>query len=1799
MTIMINSTPLLPGYLFKEMLYSGSRTRVYRAVRLEDQQPVVVKLLEKEYPSFGDLLQFRNQYAIAKNLDIPGIVRPDRLEPYGDSYALIMDDFGGISLRDYEQVQYLDLETILEIAVQLATTLHHLGQNRVIHKDIKPANIIIHPVTREVRLIDFSIASLLPKEMEEIKHPNVLEGTLAYLAPEQTGRMNRGIDYRTDFYAFGVTLFELLTGRLPFNFEDPMELVHSHLAKSAPSVSTLRPEIPEVIGQIVAKLMSKNAEDRYQSALGLRHDLELCLQHVQSQSPLHNIKLGRRDISDRFILPEKLYGRVAEVKSLLRSFARISQGSAEMVLVAGFSGIGKTAVVNEVHKPIVKQRGYFIKGKFDQFNRNIPFFAIVRALQDLMEQLLSESDRQLQDWKQQILAALGGNAQILIDVIPELERILGKQPAPMELSGTAAQNRFNLLFQKFIRVFSQAQHPLVIFLDDLQWADSASLLLLKRLITESETSYLLVIGAYRDNEVSAAHPLMMTVKAITKLGAMVSTLTLQPLSQISLNYLVADTLNCAESVAIPLAKLVSQKTQGNPFFATQFLKALHREGLICFDAQAGYWQCDMSRVGAAALTDNVVELMTWQLQKLPISTQVVLKLAACIGNPFDLITLSIVAQQSPAEIATALWQSLQEGLILPQGDVYKFYLGETDRGNFPHPPTTYRFLHDRVQQAAYTLIPESERAIVHHQIGQLLLNQLSPTTCEEQIFVVVNQLNQGMALITDTAERDHLAELNLLACRKARAATAYQSARDHAEIGLSLLGADAWQRRYTLTLTLHNLAAEVAALCGEYLVMDQWMGVLLQQVHTPLEKVNAYLVKIQALASQNRLLEAIASALSILRELGVEFPEQSTSDDIEQAVEEINVLLGDRPIASLFDLPTMVEPRMLAIMEVAAGIMTLCYLTNSPLYPLLNALQVKLSMQYGNSVPSAYGYAFYGTFLMTFRRDVATGTQFAQVAHRLASLDICTAIRPKTLDAIGYLLHHRQFHLRETLPILQASYQAALDTGRLDTVGYAVEALCLHSLWMGQPLVELESLIRGYHQQLLDFNQLTTANYCLIFWETVLFLLSHPEQDQNPAKHARMEARLVARALASHDQLRLLFFYLHRLMLRFLMEDRDEAPADALRARQYLGAGAGTVSEVGLYFYDSLTVLALLPAGARSAIAGSESWQRVQDNQIQLQHWAKHAPMNHLHKWQVVEAERCRVLGDWMTAIDLYDQAIAGAKANGYVQEEAIANELAAKFYSQWGKPRIAAAYLQEAYYSYARWGAKAKTDDLEQRYPELLQPILQQAPLPTNFNATLATIVSPVPLVQGRAPSSSSTNINSNLDFAALLQVSQALSSTLQLETLMETLTQAMLENSGADKCALMFCEAGEWHVRVITDLEQSVLQSTPLVDNPAVPVKLIQYVKNTLRPVVIDDLETPLPVLGDYLYHYHPQSVLCLPLMHQGQPVAILYLENRTTTGVFTRDRLAVLNLLSGQAAIALENARLYYQAQQAYQELQEAQLQIVQSEKMSALGNLVAGIAHEINNPVGCIVGNVGVVQNCLQDLIEIIDLYQVQLPEASPQLSEKLTNLDLDYVRADLPQLIRAMRDGGNRIKSISKSLRTFSRADNDHKQAFNLQDGIDSTILILRHRLKANEHRPEITVVTDYGNIPPLNCFPGQLNQVFMNILANAIDALEEASQGRSFEELQAHPNRILVRTTATPDHITVSISDNGTGIPEQIKSRIFDHLFTTKVVGRGTGLGLAIARQILVEKHAGSLEVHSTPGIGTEFVVILPFDQRD
>ncbi|MBE9114729.1 AAA family ATPase [Lusitaniella coriacea LEGE 07157] len=1837
----------IANYSLTRKIHQSSRSIIYQGCCNSRQQSAIIKVSRSEYPSIEELEQFRNQYAIAKNLHLSGIVKPYSLENYRNGYALIMEDFGGISLVKYNLSH---LGEFLSVAIQLATILDGLYSAHIVHKDIKPSNILINPETKQVKLIDFSCASLLSEETHTTANLSDIQGTLAYISPEQTGRTNREIDYRSDFYSLGVTFYELLVGTLPFQSDDPMELVHCHIAQMPPVLrrgdggTGGRGEIPQMLSDIVFKLMAKNAEDRYQSALGLKYDLEKCLYQWQENGTIEPFELGERDICARFAIPEKLYGRETEVATLLATFERVAGKRpeleqkqlrdpagirsaaratfcplptiSEMILVVGEAGIGKTATVNAIKEPVIDRQGYFIQGKFEQSHRNIPFFAFVQALRDLMNQLLCESDAQLEQWKTKILAAVGENGQVIIDVIPELKRIIGQQPPVPKLSSHAATHRFNLLFQKFIQIFATQAHPLALFLDDLHWIDLSSLKLIYVLMSSVESRYLLLIGAYRESEIQPTSSLLLTLDALHKTGTPLNRIPLAPLAQEDINHLIADTLNCSEKQSVPLTQPIYQKTQGNPFFVTQFLKSLYEDGLITFNPVCsihqgeieGGWQCDINKIRKLALTNDVVSFIALQLQKLPASTQNVLKLAACMGNQFDLELLALVAKQSPEETASNLWKALQDGLIIEIDKVYKFsQIVEPRAIGIAEETVAYQFAHSRIRQAAYSLIPDAEQQAVHLTIGKFLWQRIPETQREEKIFEVVSLLNRGRGAILSgyaegqQKERDELARLNGMAAQKAKAANAYATALDYLKIGIELLGEKGWETQYDLALMLHESAAEISYLTGNLQQMEKWVADVVEQAKTVLDAIDVYEVKIQAWMAQGKPIKAVRLGLQVLQKLGLELSEVPTALEIEEGLQEIITLLQGKDIPDLLDLPRMEDEQTLALMKILSSLGTAAFLCAPQLFVLNVFAEVKLSIQWGNSPFSTLAYASYGTVLHGLVGDVEGGYQFGNLALSLAERLKTNTLKTKAFFATALTTKYLKEPLRQTLLVFQEAYASGLENGELEYASLAATARCSYSFFAGQELGAIEEDIVSLEAILREFGQSTALHQHQLLHQVVCNYLEPSEKPWILGGEIYDEKRALPLLRATHNQTTIHILFLHKSILGYLLGEYDRALDYAKEAERYLPGVLGMFHAPLFYFYDSLTRLGMY-ATAPEAVQ-EEILAKVERNQEKMKGWARSAPMNFQHKYDLVEAQKYRLLGQTFTAIEFYDRAIAGAKANKYVQEEALANELAIQLYLDWGKERIAQLHAIEAYYCYVRWGAIVKVKDLERRYSTLLAPIFESEPRRGNLPLT--------PL------QSSNTDAQSALDWTAAMKASQVLSSEMKLDKLLFTLMQVVMENAGAERGALILPEGGEWSVAVsCPEVRACSFASTPLQVSRDVPINIINRVKRTAETFVIDDVMAQSSLAIDpYLARQRPKSLLCSPILAQGKLLGILYLENKLTVGAFTRDRVEILNLLCAQGAVSLENARLYQrsqnyaqqlestvrelqqtqdQLQQSFKHLQQAQLQMVQSEKMSALGNLVAGVAHEINNPVGFIAGNLQPAQHYVQDLLGLLDLYQEKYPDPHKEITEEIDAIDLEFVREDLPKLIVSMKEGTNRIGNISKSLRTFSRTDSDSKVLFDLHSGLDSTLLILKHRLKGNNTYPAIEMIKEYGELPAIKCYPGQLNQVFMNLIANAIEAIEESAIAPNKTQNEAIQPKIWLKTEVVQDAAIVRIRDNGAGIPDAVKQRIFDHLFTTKGVDKGTGLGLAIARQIIEEKHGGTISCTSELGNGTEFAIELP-----
>lgn len=1813
----------IPGYQIVETFHEGAKTVIYRGRQETGPLEVVVKTVRAEYPTIEEITRLRHEYKILQPLSIEGVIKPLELKNCQHSLALVLEYFDGLSLEKFiTGNERISLINFFKIAINLAQTLGELHLENLIHKDIKPHNILLNPQTQQIKLIDFSIATRLAKENSTGSNLNLLEGTLAYMSPEQTGRMNRSIDYRTDFYSLGVTFYEMLTSKLPFTTQDPMELVHNHIAVKPLPPRKINPKIPHAVSSIVMKLLAKNAEDRYQSAFGLKADLEQCLAQLQTTGFIEDFTPGLRDKSGQFLIPQKLYGRSEEVKTLLNAFERVSQGKSEMMLIAGYSGIGKTCVVNEVHKPIVGARGYFTSGKFDQFKRDIPYAALIQALSELIRQLLTETSLGIQQWKSKILEAVGSNGQVIIDVIPEIELIIGSQPEVPQLGPTESQNRFQRVFKQFINVFTKSEHPLVIFLDDLQWGDIASLKLIQLLITDPDSQYLLLLGAYRDNEVNPTHSLILTIDEIQKAGAIVNKIVLQPLNITHVTKLVADTLNESTDLKNPafqknriaaLAELVFNKTQGNPFFIMQLLQTLHSEKLLHFDFDEGRWLWDIEQIQAIGITDyNVVELVARNIQKLPSQTQEILKLAACIGNQFNLDVLAVINKKSVLTTSDELWDALQAGLILPLGNAYKIPLAASGFISTASRPEagiqlasdsqqmtiSYKFLHDRVQQAAYSLIPESQKKATHLKIGQLLLQKNLKYVLEENIFDIVNQLNVGLDLITQQSEKDELASLNLTAGKKAKAATAYEASVRYLTVGLELLPDSTWQNNYDLTLNIYVEAAESEYLSTNFERAEMLAETVLRRANSLLDKVKVYELKIQFAIAQNQSIKAIDIGISVVKKLGFTlFPLPS----------EGNATVQLPKLEDLENFPVMTDPYQLAAMRIFMNISAAAVIANPPAFVQIILTMVNMCIERGHSALAAIAYVDYGMIVSALMGDLDGGYYSGKLALRLLEKFDAREIECKVHAPFNGWLRHWKEPARETLTPLQSAIQVGLETGDYEYTSYCIYHYCSHIFWMGEPLESVEQKQAQYLDLLQKIKQEYIISIVKIFHQIALNLQGVALDKCKLIGTSFDEIQMLPYFQSNKLATPLFLTYFGKAILLYLFKRHQQAIDNAKLAALHAGGETGLMFFVAHNFYYSLALLAGC-SDAESPLR-EEYFLQLEKNQQKMQQWANSAPANYQHKYLLVEAEKARVLGQIWQASELYDRAIKAASENGYIQEEALANELAAEFYLACGKKKVAKTYMTEAYYGYIRWGAVAKVKDLDERYPQLIFRTVQ--PEPTDVKVTRST--------------TSTTGGNSLvLDMTTVVKASQALSGEIVLSQLLDKLMKIVIENAGATRGYLLTKSENQWIVSaegVAEESDVTVYLDTANKSSLNLPLTVINFVERTKKNLVIDNATTDKNFTKDpYIAANYTKSILCLPIIHQRKLNGILYLENDLAIAAFTTERVEVLQLLTAQASISIENARLYAreqeksrQLEQSLHKLQETQAQLIQTEKISSLGQLVAGVAHEVNNPISFINGNLHHTSQYVNDLLNLLTLYNQEYPNPSLKIQNEIEDIELNYLIEDLPKMLDSMRVGTDRIKEIMQSLRNFSRVDEGIPKPADIHSGIDSTLMILQHRLKPKAERPAIQVVKEYGDLPLVECFSGQLNQVFMNLIANAIDALEEFYTTRSKLETKPQPLVITIRTevvsashltsggeesTANPqtsaDTVVIRIADNGPGITEEVKQRIFDPFFSTKPVGKGTGLGLSISYQIVVEKHQGNLRCISTQGLGTEFAIEIP-----
>ena len=1260
-----------------KLLWEDDERVVYRALRDEidsHPQPVIVVTSAAEHPTSTSIDRLAHEYSLKDDLDAPWAVRPlDLLREHGRT-ILMLDDPGGDLL--YRLIGApMALSTFLLLAEALAAALRGLHERGLIHRDINPLNILVNDSMSQVRLTGFGVTSRLLRERQAPAPPEFIAGTLSFMAPEQTGRMNRYIDSRSDLYSLGVTFYQMLTGRLPFTASDPMEWVHCHIARAPVPPREQLATIPEPISQLVMKLLAKNAEDRYQTAAGLEADLRRCLAEWQSHGCIDPFPLGTDDALDRLVLPEKLYGREHEVEALLAAFGRVvAQGTTELVLVSGYSGVGKSSVVNELHKVLVPSRGLFAVAKFDQYKRDIPYATLAQAFQMLVRQILVKSEAEVGHWRHALLEALGPNGQLMVNLIPEVEFVIGKQPPVPDLPPREAGNRFQLVFQRFLGAFAAPEHPLALFLDDLQWLDTATLELLEHLVTDPDMRHVLLIGAYRDNEVSSSHPLMRTLAAIRETGAITQEIVLSPLGIDDVHQLIAGALRCGRKMVGPLAQLIHEKTGGNPFFAIQFLTELAEEGLLLFDGDAAGWICNLGQVRAKGYTDSVVDLMVGKLRRLPDDTQIALQQLACLGNVAEIPTLSMILGQSEEEIHAALLEADRAGLILRLEE-------------------SYAFLHDRIQEAAYALIPKSACALAHLRIGRALLASLTADGLTKHLFDVANQLNRGAELLIDHDEKVRAAAIDLRAGRKAKASAAYASAHTYFAAGSALLTESDWNGQYELMFGLWLECAECEFLTGQFDGAEQLIVELLRRAASKVELAAVYHLKIRIHTIKSEYQQAVTVALTCLRQLGIDMPANPTEEQVQAESETLWQILDRRPIESLIDLPLMTDPELAAAAQIQLSLSAPAYFTGSRLHRLHVCRMVTISLQHGVSMNSPSAYSSWSIIVGRIFKRYEEGYRFAKLARALVEKHgfFASQVNAQIWLAGGAMWSRP---ISTAIEHFRAGSRSATEMGDpiLACIS-AYQAIALQLL-RNDPL----DLVWRETERALDFaRKVKSGDATKIITGQQHFITTM--QGRTAHFPTLSEAQLdEATARGQH----IIWYWILRLKAQLMLGEYADALVAAGKAKALLPATAFNVTQIDHIHYSSLAMAALYQGASQDE---RQAWRELlAAHQEQLREWAENLPSTFDDKYKLVSAEIARLEKRDADALRLYEQAIHSARENGFIQNEGLAHELAAQFCLTLGLETAGYAHLRNARNCYDRWGAAGKIKQLDARHPRLRQ---------------------------------------------------------------------------------------------------------------------------------------------------------------------------------------------------------------------------------------------------------------------------------------------------------------------------------------------------------------------------------------------------------------------------------------------------------------------------------------------------------------
>ncbi|MGB1241099.1 MAG: AAA family ATPase [Chitinophagales bacterium] len=1737
-----------------ELLFEGRHSFIYLKKGNFDATPMIIKVLKEDYPLPQHILQFNNEYEITHSLNIVGIRKAlEKIQLESGHFALQLKYIEGVSIRKFAKSQLIPIEDFLIIAIQLTQTLHLLHNENIIHKDLNSNNVIIEPTSLKATIIDFGISSKVGLKTPYISNPDRLEGTLTYISPEQTGRMNRKIDYRTDLYSLGVTFYELLTGKLPFTHSDPVKLIHQHLALIPNPPHFIRTDIPDQISEIVLKLMSKNAEARYQSAYGLQKDLEKCLFLLQKTKSIEVFELATNDLPNKFNISEKLYSRELATNQLFESFNFMNEGNSKLVLISGNAGIGKSTLVGQLHEPITESQGVFVTGKFDQFQNNIPYFTFIQAIEEFVEQILTESEKRLAQRKKDILRAVGHTSGILTTLIPKLKLIIGEQAKVVDSEGKEAQNRLHYAFSNLIKAIAKKRHPFVMFMDDLQWADKSSLHLLEHLISQKNIPYLLLIGAYRLNEVDKFHPFNTTLKKIQQGVFSFAEIQLNPLEINDVQQLIADTLFTTTKECHTLAELVHSKTNGNPFFIIQFLESLYEEGLLRFKVwqdsfqpknseQIQYkWEWNMAAIRQRNITDNVVRLLARRIKKLLPETQQILQLASCIGNRFDLNLLSLIYERSPRDTTKILQEALKEGLVIPLSEVYQYVTDEQQTQDIE-----YKFTHDRIRKAVYSLIPIPYQKNIHWKIGELLQERSFGLPKPQQVFEIVQQLNKGIGTIDNQEKKIKLVELNLKAGEQAKSSTAFGVAFQYFDTAISLLPNKHWKNHYQLTLLLYNKKAESAHLSGHFEECDKILETIFTNAQTPLDKSKAWQIKLFVYKAKGRIHETLQIGIEALSIFEFPLSIEISNYNVFWELTKVNFLLKQYLPKKINSLPSMEDHKYLAIIGILNQMLPAAYMSDTKLFPIIVCKQIQLSLKHGMNEEFPLALLMYSSLSINVLKNIKQGYQYGETALRLTNKLNSEGSKSKVKSVYHTFIHHWQNPLAHSLLNLSAAYKRFLSIGDFEFAGISIATYISYSVFSGKNLKSLSKESLNYYEVMQPLGVINPINRMQLYLQMIHNLM----QADYPTKlsGAFFKEETTVPILKNNKSYFGLFIYNSiKLILSYLFGDYQSALKHAQTFETYQMSSTGIFSHYVFCTYDALTHLAAYPD--MNPTEQKAALKHVKTIQKKIKAWKKHAPMNHSHHWHLIEAEYWRVKNKPHKALIHYKQALTSAQKGNFLSMEGITQELLAKYYLSQKEEDFAEFYFQKAILSYQKWGANSKVAQLTNTYSHYL--VKPDHPYSTN-SLSLSSI-------DNRTYGSTATN-SYLLDAYHLLKTSHKLLSEIELPALFEKLMHYTMEHTGAQKGYLILVN----HQRISVEAKSNISQINPnkktieLLDSVSLQELknemahiVINYVMRTQHSLVLDNAQKEENFKKDvYIIQHKILSIFCLPIVLHEKVIGLFYLENNLTTNAFSRERMEMMEALSTQMAVAITNAQLYQKLMLQNEENEEKSTRLLRQNK--DLQHFTYITAHNLREPVA--------------NLLGLLELYNQE------ELDDPINQIVIDGFQEASVNMDNIIRDLNLLISSKNKS--TNPKEQIVFSEIFNqIQLSLESLI---------KKEKPSIQTNFEVKNIFSIraNIYP-----ILYHLLSNALKYRD--------------PKKTLfinIKISSLQSNILqISIADNGLGINlDQYRHKLFSPYtrFHPHIEGKGLGLNLV---QSNVENLEGRIEVESIVNKGSTFTIYLPF----